>query len=73
MIPITEAYIAKNKMGSTNARIFYRYFEAYSKFKECAPQEVENYTAMIENLERFKEQQTNPHATRHASGRSEEF
>jgi len=74
MIPITEAYIAKNKMGSTNARIFYRYFEAYSKFKECAPQEVENYTAMIENLERFKEQQSNQAAAgRRNTGRAEEF
>lgn len=73
MIPITEAYIAKNKMGSTNARIFYRYFEAYSRFKECAPQEVENYTAMIENLERFKEHQNNPAARHNSGGRSEEF
>ncbi len=71
MIPITEAFIAKNKMGSTNARIFYRYFEAYSKFKECAPQEVENYSAMIDNLERFKEQQNNIAAKRAA--RQEEF
>ncbi|OGK09602.1 MAG: hypothetical protein A2W80_07145 [Candidatus Riflebacteria bacterium GWC2_50_8] len=76
MIPITEALIAKNKMGSTNARIFYRYFEAYSKFKECAPQEVENYTAMIENLERFKDQQNNPTVARRTAGsggRGEEF
>ncbi len=76
MIPITEAYNAKNKMGSSNARIFYRYFEAYSKFKECAPQEVENYTAMIENLERYKEQQNNPTAGRRTGaggGRAEEF
>jgi len=72
MIPITEAYVAKNKMGSTNSRIFYRYFEAFAKFKECAPQEVENYTAMIENLERFKEQQNNPIARRN-NGRAEEF
>lgn len=73
MIPITEALIAKNKMGSTNSRIFYRYFEAYSKFKECAPQEVENYSAMIDNLERFKEQQNNAAAKRAAATRQEEF
>jgi len=72
MIPITEAFIAKNKMGGTNARIFYRYFEAYSKFKECAPQEVENYSAMIDNLERFKEQQNNMTA-KQRGGRQEEF
>lgn len=71
MIPITEALIAKNKMGGVNARIFYRYFEAYSKFKECAPQEVENYSAMIENLERFKEQ-GNP-LPRRNNNRTEEF
>ncbi len=73
MIPITEAFIAKNKMGSTNSRIFYRYFEAYSRFKECAPQEVENYSAMIDNLERFKEQQNNNAARRANGGRQEEF
>jgi replicative DNA helicase len=72
MIPITEAFIAKNKMGGTNARIFYRYFEAYSKFKECAPQEVENYSAMIDNLERFKEQQNNI-TTKQRVSRQEEF
>ena len=59
MIPITEAYVAKNKMGNSNSSIFYRYFEAFSKFKECAPQEVENYSAMIDNLARFKEVQAN--------------
>ncbi|MFZ2960263.1 MAG: DnaB-like helicase C-terminal domain-containing protein [Candidatus Ozemobacteraceae bacterium] len=55
MIPITELFIAKNKMGSINTRIFYRYFESYSRFKECAPQECENYSAMIENLQKFKD------------------
>lgn len=55
MIPITELHVAKNKMGSINSRIFYRYYETFSKFKECAPQEVENYNAMIENLQKFKE------------------
>lgn len=57
MIPISEALIAKNKMGAINSRIFFRYFEAYSQFKECAPQEIENYLAMIENLEKFKSDQ----------------
>lgn len=71
MIPITEVFIAKNKMGSVNSRIFFRYFEAYSKFKECAPQEVENYSAMIENLERFQEQQKTAAAKRNS--RPEEF
>ncbi|OQA06183.1 MAG: Replicative DNA helicase [bacterium ADurb.Bin374] len=55
MIPISELLIAKNKMGAINARIFFRYYESYSRFRECAPQEVENYNAMIENLEKFKE------------------
>lgn len=55
MIPISELLIAKNKMGAINARIFFRYYESYSRYRECAPQEVENYNAMIENLEKFKE------------------
>ncbi|NCB39258.1 MAG: hypothetical protein EOM80_10845 [Erysipelotrichia bacterium] len=69
MIPITEVFVAKNKMGTINSRIFYRYFEAYAKFKECAPQEVENYSAMIDNLERFKEQAS----TVKRASRQEEF
>jgi len=55
LIPITEIFVGKNKMGGINCRIFYRYYESYSKFKECAPQEVENYSAMIENIQRYKE------------------
>ncbi|HOT27694.1 MAG TPA: DnaB-like helicase C-terminal domain-containing protein [Candidatus Ozemobacteraceae bacterium] len=55
MIPISELLIAKNKMGAINSRIFFRYYESYSRFRECAPQEVENYNAMIENLEKYKE------------------
>jgi len=72
MIPISEALIAKNKMGSINSRIFFRFYEAFSRFKECAPQEVENYTAMIENLEKFKEQGANGQQQKR-QGRSEEF
>lgn len=55
LIPISEILVAKNKMGGINSRVFYRYYETYSKFKECAPQEVENYCAMIENLQKYKE------------------
>lgn len=76
MIPITEAYVAKNKMGGSNASIFYRYFEAFSKFKECAPQEVENYSAMIDNLARFKEAQSSQMGIERGAGgshRQEEF
>ncbi|GAB4278653.1 MAG: replicative DNA helicase [Candidatus Rifleibacteriota bacterium] len=72
MIPISEALIAKNKMGSINTRIFFRFYEAFSRFKECAPQEVENYSAMIENLEKFKEQ-GNGNSQKSSSGRREEF
>jgi replicative DNA helicase len=72
MIPICEALIAKNKMGSINSRIFFRYYEAWARFVECAPQEVENYTAMIENLEKFKEQ-TEKQSQQRSSGRAEEF
>jgi replicative DNA helicase len=73
MIPITEAFIAKNKMGAINSRIFYRYFEAYSKFKECAPQEVENYSAMIDNLEKFSEAQGAQKNKSSSYSRQEEF
>jgi replicative DNA helicase len=55
LIPISEINLVKNKMGGINSRIFYRSFETYAKFKECAPQEVENYSAMIENLQKYKD------------------
>ncbi|MBF0407357.1 MAG: hypothetical protein HQM10_08385 [Candidatus Riflebacteria bacterium] len=77
MIPISEIYIAKNKMGGINSRIFYRYFEAYSKFRECAPQEVENYNAMIENIQKYKDdkvmKERNFHEAAKQSLREEEF
>lgn len=74
MIPISELHIAKNKMGGANARIFFRYFEAFAKYKECAPQEVENYTAMIENLQKFKEdKKLKTNAAQAHAQRSEEF
>ncbi len=73
MIPISEALIAKNKMGSINSRIFFRFFESFSRFKECAPQEVENYTAMIENLEKFKGQSGGSPNGQKCSSRPEEF
>lgn len=73
MIPISELTLAKYKMGQIRSRIFYRYYESFSKYKECAPQEVENYNAMIENLEKFKDQKTTkPHAG-DGKGRQEEF
>ncbi len=82
MIPISELMIAKNKMGGINSRVFFRYFESYSRFRECAPQEVENYNAMIENLEKFKEVKrknrapgSSPHSGggRQGGGREDEF
>ncbi|MBI3037912.1 hypothetical protein HYY75_02515 [bacterium] len=79
MIPITEIMLAKNKMGSSNSRIFFRYFESYAKFKECAPQEVENYTAMIENLQKFKDTKqvknrpVHHHSSSSKDSREEEF
>ena len=68
MIPITEISIAKNKMGSINNRIFYRYYEMFAKFKECAPAEVENYSAMVENLQKFKDDKTLKNKIRAATG-----
>ena len=62
-------------MGSVNTHIFYRYYETFSKFKECAPQEVENYSAMIENLKKFKENKAAKERQEmlNRKGRDEEF
>jgi len=70
LIPISEINMVKNKMGGINSRIFYRFFETFSKFKECAPQEVENYSAMIENLQKFKEDKTLKDRLNHSKSHS---
>lgn len=57
MISITEAFIAKQD-GQYNFN-FFPLFEASLKSRnEISIWEVENYSAMIDNLERFKEQQS---------------
>ena len=70
------AYASSARNSAVRSESRSRYFEAFSKFKECAPQEVENYSAMIDNLERFKEVQANQAARQHNNGgshRQEEF
>ena len=50
MVPIFELNIAKNKMGSFAGRLYYRFFNSFSKFRECAQVEIDNYNKMLYNL-----------------------
>jgi len=50
MVPIFELNIAKNKMASFSGRLYYRFFNSISKFKECVQLEKENYDRMLFNL-----------------------
>ncbi len=50
MVPIFELNVAKNKMGAFSGRIYYRFFNSFSKFRECAQLEIDNYNKMLYNL-----------------------
>lgn len=50
MVPIYEVLVAKNKMGAFSDRLFYRFYQSYSKFKECSQLENENFRRMLDNL-----------------------
>lgn len=50
MVPIFELNVVKNKMGGFAGRLFYRFYNSYSRFKECTPAEIDNYNRMLLNL-----------------------
>lgn len=54
MIPISELNIIKNKMKEHVGRIFFKYYNSISAYKECVELEIENYSAMIENIEEYR-------------------
>lgn len=55
MVPIYELLVAKNRMGSFAGRLFYRFYQSFSSFKECSNLEVDNYNRMLQNLRVHKE------------------
>lgn len=50
MVPVFELNVSKNKMGAFSGRLWYRFFNSYSKFKECGELEIDNYNRMLVNL-----------------------
>ena len=50
MVPIFELNISKNKMGAFAGRMWYRFYNSFSKFKECGDLENDNYNRMLQNL-----------------------
>jgi replicative DNA helicase len=50
MVPIFELNVAKNKMGAFSGRLYYRFFNSQSAFRECASLEIDNYNRMLYNL-----------------------
>lgn len=59
MVPIFELDLAKNKMGEATGRLFYRFYQSYSRFKECSELEVDNFRRMLENLQRHSGEDQN--------------
>lgn len=55
MVPVIEMLVAKNKMGAFSGRLFYRFYQSLSMFRECSRLETENFNRMLENLERHSE------------------
>lgn len=52
MVPIFELQVGKNKMGAFSGRLYYRFYNSFSKFRECPQVENENYDRMLKNLQR---------------------
>ncbi|MBI3892103.1 MAG: AAA family ATPase [Candidatus Wallbacteria bacterium] len=52
MVPIFELQVAKNKMGGFANRLYYRFYNSFSKFRECPQVEIDNYDRMLKNLQR---------------------
>ncbi len=51
MVPVCELNLAKNKMGGFAGRLYYRFYNSFSKFKECPQLEIDNYERMLRNLQ----------------------
>jgi replicative DNA helicase len=50
MVPIFEVNVVKNKMTSFSGRLYYRFYNSFSKFKECVQIECDNYEKMLFNI-----------------------
>ena len=50
MVPVFELNIVKNKMAGFSGRIYYRFYNSFSKFRECVQIECENYEKMLFNI-----------------------
>jgi replicative DNA helicase len=53
MVPIVELNIVKNKHHSKLGRVFYRFFNSVTRYRECAEAEVDHYNDMLGNLEYY--------------------
>lgn len=62
-VPIFEVNVAKNKMGSFSGRLYFRFFNSRSRFKECHQLEIDNYDKMLLNLESSDAEDPRPKET----------
>tara|TARA_Y100000589_G_scaffold326724_2_gene367064 strand:+ start:160 stop:1203 length:1044 start_codon:yes stop_codon:yes gene_type:complete len=53
MVPIVEMNVVKNKNASFMGRLFYRFFQSGTRYKECGMNENSYYNEMIGNLDYF--------------------
>ena len=53
MVPIVEMNVVKNKNASFMGRLFYRFFQSGTRYKECGIDENSYYNEMIGNLDYF--------------------
>ena len=53
MVPIVEMNVVKNKNASFMGRLFYRFFQSGTRYKECGTDENSYYNEMLGNLDYF--------------------
>lgn len=53
MVPIVEMNVVKNKNAQFMGRVFYRFFQSGSYYRECGTDENSYYNEMIGNLDYF--------------------
>jgi replicative DNA helicase len=53
MVPVVELNILKNKHHSSLGRIYFRFYNAETRYKECVDSENEHYNEMLGNLDYY--------------------
>ncbi|MBW7874558.1 MAG: hypothetical protein H3C47_01065 [Candidatus Cloacimonetes bacterium] len=53
MVPLVELNIVKNKHNRDLGRLFFRFYNAQTRYRECTKAENDHYNEMLKNLDHF--------------------